>query len=164
MRYTARIIVALVIGGLAHSLALDGSAFGLTQISSPFGTAPVLAYVGQADVTPGPQMVVWKRLSDGACMNNAIGTDTGLNDDYDIVGGSGNDNIRIIAGEKIDNFCFFSLRSLIYNGHYLDLHGGAGNDHLTSSNGDSWLFGDDGNDVLYFAGMGNLFGGNGNDC
>jgi hypothetical protein len=162
MKYVTRFVVGLLTLGLIHVFALDGKAFALTQLTSPFGSAAVQVFIGQTTVSPGPQMVFWRRISDGACQSNAIGTASGLADDYDIVGGSGNDDMRILSSNG-GSFCNFPIAALIYNGHYLDLHGAGGNDHMSSANGDTWLFGDDGNDRMFFAGFGNMYGGNGND-
>jgi hypothetical protein len=47
---------------------------------------------------------------------------------------------------------------------YLDLYGGGDGDIVEGlTTGDTWLFGQDGNDVLLSLGPGNVFGGNGND-
>src|SRR4051794_39264244 len=115
MTHVTRFVVGLLALGLVHSFALDGKALALTQLTSPFGSAPVQVFVFQTTVSPGPQMVFWRRISDGACMSNAIGTAAGLTDDYVIIGGSGNDLMRILSGVG-SSFCNFPTSALIYNG------------------------------------------------
>jgi Ca2+-binding RTX toxin-like protein len=140
-----------------------GTALAVTQLTSPFGsTTPVQVFIG-ANSAGTAQAVLWKRLSDGACLSNTIGSGSGLFDDYQIVTSSGNDDVRILVGSLVTSFCSIAVKGLVYGGHYLDLYGGAGNDVMSSANGDTWIFGQDGNDGIFFSGFGRLFGGTGND-
>ena len=85
-------------------------------------------------------------------------------DDYEVAGSSGNDVIRVLyATDAATSFCNFRLWPLVYNGHYLDLYGRQGVDVLTAGTGDTWMFGEDGNDGLKFGGMGSIYGNAGND-
>jgi len=150
---------------MVHSIAAAGSALALSTVNSPFGpSAPVQALIGRNTQAP-VEVIVWKRVSDGACKSTLIGDAFGLTDDVLVVGSSGADTI--IVEERAPDydaiFCNFHLNTLDYGGHFLDVHGGAGDDTLLSGSGDTWHYGEDGNDYLAFKGAGNLFGGNGND-
>lgn len=159
-RMTLRLLLGIASACLVYRVTSDSPAQARTQIASPFGNAAIAAYVGSFDTAPG-QVVIWVRVSDQACQNTIIGNGVGLFDDTELSGGSGDDFMSIISLSI--TVCGFKINAPFYNGHYLDLYGGAGKDVLTSYTGDSWLFGQDGNDRLTFNGFGNLFGGNGND-
>ena len=62
------------------------------------------------------------------------------------------------------SFCNYLLTGLNHGGRYLDVYGLDGNDRLDCGRaGDSWLFGGNGNDVLFSIAAGNLYGGAGID-
>jgi Ca2+-binding RTX toxin-like protein len=161
MRNIAKVFLAIGAFAAAHMFAGGGTALAFTQMTSPFGPdAPVGATIGSNNQGTA-QMIVWQRLSDGVCAFTPIGDAAGLFDDYGVVGSSGNDEIMIAPTSS--GRCGAPMGALVYGGHYLDLYGGAGNDVLVSDTGDTWLFGQDGNDHLEFHGNGNLYGGSGID-
>jgi len=163
-----RAMATLMLAGaisLFASLEMPGTAQALIQISSPFGAnVPVRAQIGR-DTQAGIQIIAWQRKSDNACAGTAIGNGSGLVDDFQVSGSSGDDFVWVIFNMSADTiFCNFHMNGLVYGGHYLDVLGLAGNDILSSGDaGDTWLFGMDGNDELIYSGFGNAFGGNGND-
>jgi Ca2+-binding RTX toxin-like protein len=161
MSNSLRAFVAIGVIAIVHLFA-EGVSLA-TTLSSLFGpTVPVQVFIGaKSDGTA--QAVVWKRRSDGACASTTFGNSAGLSDNFLVVTSSGNDDVRILSGSSISSFCGFNLKGLVYNGHFWDLAGGGGNDTLRAGNGDTWIFGEDGDDRIFFAGFGNLFGGNGND-
>jgi Ca2+-binding RTX toxin-like protein len=163
MNKRLKTILFLTVCDSVLSVVGSGSAHALTRVVSPFADASVHAEIGmnaQGPVT----LVVWQRKYDGACRTTVIGNGLGLNDDYQIVGGNGHDSMYAVTPDGSGGtFCGFWMAGLAYNGHFLDLAGGAGNDSLAAESGDTWLWGDDGNDTLFFTGGGQLLGGNGND-
>lgn len=157
------LVVALTF--VVYGALPDGAALARTQLYSPFGaSAPVTAFVGGCS-SGLCQIVVWQRNSDSACAITLIGDGGGLFDNTEINGGSGNDTLYIMdSSNAYGPLCGYNLTYPIYNGYYLDLYGQGGSDDLRShTGGDSWLFGGDGNDVVFSVGPGNLWGGNGND-
>lgn len=159
-----RLLIALVVLAVAHSLVATNSALALTIVSSPFGSSSVTVKIGANGQAP-VQVVVWKRNWDGACQATAIGTSQALYDDYHVVGGPGNDSMEILGNVGSVSFCNYWLIGLTYGGRYLDLYGGDGDDRLSCGRavGDSWLFGENGNDFLFSIAAGNLYGGAGVD-
>jgi len=153
------VLLILTVGG---SLPFVASAQAeAAQLLSPFGAnVPVQVFIGRVP-SLGTQRVIWKRISDQVCLGTNIGDVNGLSDNYELIGSSGADDMRILGGPS--TFCSVQMDALVYNGHYFDLYGRGGNDAMSSENGDTWLVGEDGNDVLYFAGAGVLSGGNGDD-
>jgi Ca2+-binding RTX toxin-like protein len=158
---------------LALGLALTASALATAEaraatISSPFGSAPVSAVIGMAS-SGGSTLprVMWQNNNTGACSSTALGSSgAGLDDNYLIVGGSGDDTMLIVGG-VLNNigFCGFSVSSLAYNGHFLDISGSGGSDVLYSGTGDTWSSGNDGNDFIYgYTPIGLLLGGAGQDA
>jgi Ca2+-binding RTX toxin-like protein len=162
------------------------------DVFPPWGPdTPVHVYVGSWTVPTSPpapviviQIAQWKRLSDGACSATQIGSSAGLNDDYVVHGTTGNDRFLVNKFPGVP-FCGKTIYPLAYNGHFLDLVGGNGDDYMVSYFGDTWQFGEGGNDDLYFtnptgrldggagadelqyigvSGTTELLGGSGNDC
>jgi hypothetical protein len=169
MRNVVKLLVAFVASATVHLLAGSGSALAVTEVRSPFGSSPVQAFIGSSPSLPfqigGPfQIILWRRLSDSACLGTVIGNESGLFDDYEVLASSGNDRIRILpTGDSNTPFCGVSMNGLIYGGHYLDLFGLGGNDQLSTGNGDTWMWGQDGDDSLISNGFGVMYGGAGND-
>jgi hypothetical protein len=184
-----------ILGSLALLLGVTAAAPAMarTDISPPWGNSPVIAYIGSYRVPTSPpapviiiQIIQWKRISDGLCQAQQIGGSGGLSDDYMILGTTGGDRLQIRGGTTGTTFCGKTISALAYNGHFIDLAGRGGGDILSSWGGDTYLWGEDGNDGLYsqnpnaledggpgddaiiFAGSSGpgaqLLGGDGSDC
>ena len=157
----------------------EKQANALTFLNSPFGDSPVLIFVATIS---GEPWVAWQPLSGGQCAYNKLGDSSGLTDSYILSAGSGNDE-ALIPGFDWEG-CGYALSEVNYQGHYVDIDGGDGDDYLVAyAGGDSWLYGAAGNDILEIAGNGSsafgdlgndkvssyqsnnrLLGGSGNDC
>jgi Ca2+-binding RTX toxin-like protein len=129
-----------------------------TQLVDPFGDAASDAFIGS---DAWGQWLGWRNSSTGDCSWVQLGDTTGLSDDYDIRGLGGDDYMTVLTSTAW--FCGFSITSPSYNGHYVFLNGGDGNDTLWSSGTTfTWLFGIDGDDWIYSGrGDGVLLGGSG---
>jgi len=181
----------LILGALAFLNATAAApAMAITDITPPWGDAPAVANVGSYTVPTSPpapviviQIIQWERMSDHACFAQQIGSAAGLSTDYTIHGTTGDDILRIRKGTS--EICGKTINPLVYNGHFLDFAGGDGNDVLTTWGGDTWLWGEGGDDGLYSenpsgkedggpgsdaityvgpSGSARLVGGDGNDC
>jgi Ca2+-binding RTX toxin-like protein len=155
-------LVAIGAFGAVQILLGGGTALA-TVLTSPFGPTAAFRVEFGRNSQGTAQVAVWQRLSDGACAFTTIGNSAGLWDNYLIAGSSGPDYMWVHVGNDSRTLCSFSMKGLVYNGHILDLAGGGGNDTLISSNGDTWISGEEGNDGMIFSGFGVLSGGNGND-
>jgi hypothetical protein len=165
-------IVSLAALAAVEVLAGIAPAHAQTVLYPPasFNGAPVAVVLGAYDTAPG-QAAIWRNLSTGACVNQVISGATGLTTNFQVHGSAGNDIMIALdtaAGTNY-SFCGFTLITLRYNGHHVDLLGDGGNDSLTGDLsgfvlGDVWLHGGDGNDRLMCSNPFQVsFGGNGND-
>lgn len=91
-----------------------------------------------------------------------------LSDDYVVRGTDGDDTIRLLETPLI--WCNRLLQPINQSGHSLKIYGGAGSDTIYGggsapfSGNPNWVFGEDGNDVLYLGpGGAHGEGGPGND-
>jgi len=161
---TKRLVMA---GVLAISFAAARPALAVTDLFSPFGSQPVSALVGSRTLLFGltAQVIVWQNKATGACSTTVIGSSGGLSDDYLVHGTSGADRLEIQPWYGSNSFCGSAMNPLVYGGHFIDLDGGSGNDVvICASEGDSFIYGSDGDDVLVsFNPNGVLSGGSGND-
>ena len=130
----------------------------------------------------------WKRISDGACAWQQIGSSSGLTEDWVLTGSNVNDSLMIVSSGGF-SFCGYTLLEPTQNGYRITIMGSSGNDSLYSGfSGDHALYGDSGHDFLwtlnstqsyleggphndilassYFGGGSGaeLYGGNGEDC
>jgi hypothetical protein len=157
--------------GAAFSVAVavwSADAHASTIRMTPFGNAPVTAYIGS---DASGQWIAWKNQTTGACAWHWIGDTTGINDNYFVAGGKGNDNLNVVTTTV--TFCGFSIAAPLYNGHYVAINGiegndsvwstgtsdtsligGLGNDWLVSGRGNAYLQGDAGNDKIWATGSG----------
>jgi Ca2+-binding RTX toxin-like protein len=141
-------------------LAVVTEANALT-VANPFGNDPIIAVVGH-NLSVGPVI----------CYNNrrtfqqrafSLGTLAGLNDNYNIQGGSDNDDIKVVS--ELSQFeCGFTLEPLVYNGFRLDVNGLDGADIVRCGSGRSACFGNGGNDTMFaFSPTDRVNGGSNND-
>jgi hypothetical protein len=123
-------------------------------------TSPVFITIGRFAQF---QMMFTQLQQDGPCVEGwVLGPSTGLTADWDYYGFSGVDNVTIVSSTT--EVCGNIVDPLIYNGHYFDLHGGAGNDRMYSGYGETWMWGEGGDDFLYSLNpTANLSGWEGND-
>jgi Ca2+-binding RTX toxin-like protein len=142
-------------------LVVSRNASAFTSLDNPFGNAPVMAVVNQ-DPVNGGHWISWKRLSDGSCFFDSIGG-TSFNDDYDVVAGTGGDHLVIWNVLGTSSFCGFPVSAPNYGGHFMDLIGNSGADHLETGTGDTYLVGNAGDDVLSGATTLYMEGDAGND-
>lgn len=164
IRPSSRLLIVVALTCAAYATLAGGDALARTQLNSPFGaSAPVTVYAGSCGSAPC-QLAVWQRKSDGACSTMTIGDGAGLFDDTELYGSSGADDMTVGIIHGLITFCGVNLVNLLYNGHYLDLYGRQGNDFVEANmTGDTWLFGEEGNDSIFGVGPGIQFGGDGND-
>jgi Ca2+-binding RTX toxin-like protein len=131
------------IGAAIGATFLGGDALASTA-SSPFGSStPVVAIIGSYN---GQQIVQWQNQYTGACAQTVIGNASGLTDNWLIASGSGSDTIYRKGWHP--TFCGKDIGELVYNGHYLDIDAGGGNDWVTLQTGDTWIYGGAGNDYM----------------
>src|SRR6185295_7208350 len=176
----------LIMGAGLLACILGTSAPAMAYIIDPFGDASTTVYIGNSDqISGGGQFAIWKEYVTGSCYVQQIGPADGLAVSDQVMGQGGNDQMLIVGVGVVGvDWCGVSLTPLKYNGHYLDLAGGPGNDTLLSGGdtymtgysgddflltwrGQTYLGGDDGNDVLnvFTSQSGGYFdGGIGNDC
>jgi Ca2+-binding RTX toxin-like protein len=165
MRYSNRTVLRRA---LAISLGLIGlapaAAFAV-NVGSPYGSTPTEITIGH-EASSGE---IWVAVvaSTGQCSITQIGTPSGLFEDTNIFGGSGNDQINIVSSTNAP-VCGLSFSGQPnFGNHFIDLYGGAGNDTIVvpSGNIDSWLFGGPGNDLLVTSSnlRSELYGEDGND-
>jgi Ca2+-binding RTX toxin-like protein len=145
-------LLALTVLGLLGAFQAK-SAQALTNLNNPFSGGP--AVIVKVAKISGNMYVTWKRISDSSCLFQFIGGAAGLNTDYNVHGGGGNDNMQIVAIAN-QNVCGFTLEPLAYNGHYVDLFGEGGNDTVFNpGNNETWISGGPGKDLVF----GSTFGG-----
>jgi Ca2+-binding RTX toxin-like protein len=149
--------------GAAFSIAMAAwsvDARAYTELQDPYGDAASEAHIGS---DAWGQWIGWQNMSTSDCSWTQIGDTTGLFDDYLVSGLGGDDHIRVRSTTL--SFCGYPLATPSYNGHYLDLSGGAGNDTLWSvTTLDTWIFGGDGNESINSGrGSAGLFSQNGDD-
>lgn len=109
-----------------------------------WGDQTTNVYIGT--IYPYGTYITMKRRSDGRCSFQRIGGTEGLNENYIFYSGNGSDLIILDHPTWV---CGYHIGFLPYNGHYLNVHGRVGNDHIVGArNGDSWLFSDDGDDFI----------------
>jgi Ca2+-binding RTX toxin-like protein len=82
-----------------------------------------------------------------------------------VLGGNANDTIKVYQGPWDDGYCTSGLTpGVIHGGRFLDLAGLGGDDFIRGGDGDTWLFGDDGNDrLIFYSSIGQLHGQAGDD-
>jgi hypothetical protein len=139
------------------------SAHARTDIYNPMGDNPTTIVIGIV-----PRMgtyVTWHRQGTYVCSEQQIGDLNGLFDDTMVLGGNANDTIKIYQDSSDDGYCTSGLTpGVIYGGRYLDLAGLGGDDFIRAGDGDTWLFGDDGNDrLIFYSSIGQLHGQGGDD-
>ena len=170
--------------GAAFSVAVAAwsvNVHAATTKGSPFGNAPVSVRIGS---DPEGQWIGWQNQTTGECAWDWIGDTTGINDDYLVASGQGNDSL--VVQTTLATFCGYPIGIPRYNGHVLDLYGyggndflsspttlntsifgGEGNDWITSGNGIATLKGFNGDDLILASGSGfggRYYGEAGNDC
>jgi hypothetical protein len=175
-------VMILALGAAAALTASAGRAAAQTTITSPFGNDPTRVIIGSL---AGQQVVLWRSLFSNQCATTVLGN-TGLDGPYEIHTGPNTDNVLIPDGSWSTLSCGgLSGGPLNYDGHFLDVYLGSGNDSATAGSGDTYviagagndtvsslnpmaaLYGDDGDDKLWTRGSGtfqSLFGDAGNDC
>ena len=139
------------------------------RIDNAWGDQDTNVFVG--GISPWGTYVVMQRVSDGQCrfhyvgdLPDVVGGPGGLNNNYMFYSGNGDDQILLGQSAWI---CGYHVSLLRYNGHYFDVHAGGGDDRIAciGDQGDSWFYGDDGDDFIEAAdypGV-HVYGGNGND-
>jgi Ca2+-binding RTX toxin-like protein len=114
----------------------------------------------------GDQVAVFKHFANltHTCEVRTLGDINGLNNNYIVRGSDQNDVIWMVKGAPQQVNCTnrpdLFIRPLNYNNHFLDISGLRGNDYLESGSGDTWAFGDQGDDwVEGFSPVGVTLGG-----
>lgn len=171
---TAHAIVAALIsstslvaasGGTAHAydVYLDGTAncvFIGQAIWGGVGSRPTLCWAE----SNGTEHIVTLR-SDGAAGP--------MNRDINVYAEGGNDTVEFVAANNTyppaacDCGTLGFWNKVIYDGYYLDIHAGAGADIINGArdSGDTWCYGDAGDDQLYsWSTIGDLYGGADSDA
>jgi len=144
----------------AVAAAMSPSAFALTFVNDPFGDASSTAYIGRHPGS-GNNYIYWKNNATGACAFTYLGAG-GLNDNYSISALGGDDTVLLV--QRSTTFCGAPTSPLNFNGHFMSIFGGDGNDHLIGGSGDVYLYGQGGSDVLETSfGPVDLEGDDGND-
>lgn len=100
-------------------------------------------------IAPYGAYAVMRRLSDNSCAFQKIGTTSGLDDDYVFYGNSTGEYFNTLSYTV--NLCGYTITPLLFNGHYLDLNPGYGDDFVRAptASGNSWSYGGPGDDTLY---------------
>jgi hypothetical protein len=148
---------------LIHAAFNSSDARAEIIISSPWGSSTgFTAFVGMSG---GVAKVVFQNHLTSACSSTTIGTASGLNNDYLIVGGNDTDFLIGVGGlASLYTVCGTSITPLAYNGHFLDMDGGSNTDLVFPGTGDSFGYGSDGDDLMQtFSPIGIILGGNGAD-
>ena len=149
---------------LVHMFAGQNNAFAQIGVNAPvsWGSAPIYAFVGSSG---GITKAVLQNIWTGECSFYHIGTASGLDNNYNIVGGGSGDFMVVVGGYTTSvNICGVNITSLLFNGHSCDVYGFGGADFIATGAGLSFGFGGEGDDImLAFSGAGFLTGQNGND-
>jgi hypothetical protein len=129
-------------------------------------------------------------IASGVCFFYDLGDSLGLDNDYEVRGGSSADNIVNISASQtiscVNTGFTYTITPINYHGHFLDLNGMEGNDEVINfTSGNTYVYGftgndnvvnfspgtvangDDGDDRVYNLGSGtndHLTGGGGTDC
>jgi Ca2+-binding RTX toxin-like protein len=148
----------------AVGLASATRAEAAITVDNPFGSQRVFVIVGHTSVGP---IVGFQSFATGECIVYSLGNGAGLNNDYTIRGSSGDDGMIVFGGfggGGSGGYCGFTVSALLYNGHFLDIRAGSGNDAIHCGAGDSHCHGDGGNDgIQSYSGVGAIFGDSGRD-
>lgn len=131
--------------------------------TSPFGPdTPTRVIIGSSG---GQQIILWRSLVTNQCITTVIGGAGGLSDSFNVFTSETVDNVWVPDGNWTTASCGGrSGGPLNYAGHFLDVHLGAGNDGADMGSGDSWVFGNHGDDRIWSANpTGRFFGGEGAD-
>jgi Ca2+-binding RTX toxin-like protein len=151
---TATMIISLA------GLAVTKAAHASFLVVNPYGNEPVSVIVGN-EATFGA-MVCYK-ASGGRVTAYRLGTNAGLDKDYTIASGNGNDFMVIVSSTPYQ--CSdYSFGPLLYNGKRLDMKGSGGSDIILCGAGKSDCFGDSGGDDMQaFSAIGRISGVGGDD-
>jgi hypothetical protein len=155
-----RTLLGLIVWGALSSMTRD--VWALTTITNPFGTAAT-AWINY-DPDDGGNWINWQENSTGNCSYNLLGYG-GFSDDFVVQASNSGDIISFVPPSQSFAFCGYNQQYPNYNGHYLDIHGGSGDDRLTTYGGDTYLIGYGGDDKMLSGGGASLYldGGDGND-
>lgn len=160
---------------IAVTTGVSGSALAYDVIDNPYGNSATIIVIATRTNHDGPvyPMAVFQRQSDGECTHFQLGTAQGLNQEYLINSGNGNDIItepKSAGSISCTNTGFGTIwgtipvSPLLYNGNVLDVDARGGDDTIACLNGDTYCWGGDQNDVmLNYSAIGRLHGGDGND-
>jgi hypothetical protein len=155
-------IACVAVFSVASLVSANASA--LTEISSPFASAGIA--IAAAGSGGGAMVACFEEGGFGAGLGlhmEFLGGSAGLQDDFRILGGSGNDVI-VFPQSTTTAYCGLTLSALKYNGHFLDANGRDGTDVLFGAQGDTFFYGSFGNDLLIsYSPIGFSFGGWGDD-
>jgi Ca2+-binding RTX toxin-like protein len=161
----ARNLLFTVLTGTAMLLA-SRSAQALT-VTNPFAGSNTVARVG--NIT-GPDVagagIVFRTGSPARCafVRIAAANSEGLTEDVIVSMGDGADSVTIHTGIPASFCSQFSVAPLAYNDFTLDFILDGGDDRMVAGTGDTWIYGNAGNDhIKSLNPTGRLFGGDGND-
>jgi hypothetical protein len=155
-------------GAVFLTVAIAAGEAHAVSVTSPFGDGvPVNALVfTRSIIYGGGSWVQWQDLDTGGCSYSYLGPG-GLNNSYTIWAPNNalrGNTIQIVTS-AFNAPCGMRVGPLNYAGYYLDLVGGNSHDVLISpGTGDTFEYGQDGNDQLWDNRAGaTLVGGNGDD-
>jgi hypothetical protein len=156
-------IMACAVAFAGVSLASAKASAIAPPLNSPFTNAGIS--IGMGDGRPIVCFEEGGFGTGGRVTVRTLGGTAGLDDDYHVNGGTGNDSV-VFVQSTTSSYCrshFVSLSPLNYNGNFLDVNGKAGSDIIMGAQGDTVYFGDTGNDLLMTSSpIGQMLGG-GND-
>jgi len=151
----------LVMLGATAALAAGAGEVRAGTVVSPFGADPTRVIIGARN---GQQIVLWRNLFTQACHTDVIGGGS-LTEGWTVFTGPSTDNVLVPEGNWATGSCgVMSGTPLNYAGWFVDVALGSGNDSVDTAQGDTWVFGEGGDDVLVSANpFGIIAGGEGND-
>jgi hypothetical protein len=162
MSRTRVMLTAMMMTSLAGLAATkEAHAF---LVTSPYDDQGVSVTVGH-DPRFGPIVCYQLNTSGSTFTVYSLGTTAGLNDDYMIASGNGNDFLKTINSTGTSACGGYIFNSLVYNTHRLDMRGSGGNDTIVCGFGKSDCFGDTGDDHMQaFSPTGRISGAGGKDA
>src|SRR5262249_50004301 len=148
------LVGAVLVWAVCATLSERNAQAIIKIVNTPFGpNDSVQVFLGACTTAPC-QIVVYRRISDGACQFTVVGNGSGLTQDIQVTGSNVTD-IMVIASNFFDTGCGYSVGNFLTNGWNVLMHGGSGDDILANYMPTyASMYGEDGNDIFTNYGSG----------